>query len=256
MSFNCWADYPGHAPWSRRQEMVLSMLRFHQPDVLGAQELLLPMLRGLEAGLPDYAWVGVGRDDGREKGEFTPIFYRHDRFDLLAADTFWLAPDPAAPARGWGAACARTVTWAKLRHRPSERESFHFNTHFDHFSAKARRESARLLLRRIDDLTAGRPVVVTGDLNCRESSAAYGILTGSALKDARACGENPPLGPRKTWRGFLPGGVGGGRLDYVFVSGGIRVIQHAVLADHWDGRFASDHLPVAADLAFLNERED
>jgi endonuclease/exonuclease/phosphatase family metal-dependent hydrolase len=250
MSFNAWRDHPSHAPWSRRRELFLSILKFHRPDVIGAQEFLLPMIRLIENDLPEFAWIGAGRDDGREAGEFTPIFYRRDRFELLAQNTFWLAPDPAAPSRGWGAACARTVTWARLRRREDGAEYCHFNTHFDHFSARARRESACLLRREIDALAGGAPVVITGDLNCRENSVPYALLTGAdAFLDARACGEYPPLGPRKTWRGFLPGGIGGGRLDYIFVNRKVRVLQHATLADHWDGRYASDHLPVAADIA-------
>ena len=256
MSFNIWCDHPRHPAWARRLPVAAGILRYHRPDVIGGQEFRLNQLLDLARELPAYRWVGAGRDDGKEAGEFCPIFYRHNRLRVLESGTFWLAPEPASPGKGWDAACARVVTWARLAdHRGGV--FTHFNTHFDHFGREARRESARLLLRRIGALSDGKAVVVTGDLNCLESSTAYAVLTGKTspepgqpgLRDTLRCGRFPPLGPRKTWRGFLPGSLTGARLDYIFIGEGVTAWQHAVLTDHGDdGRCPSDHRPVVAEL--------
>lgn len=251
MSFNVWCDHPRHPAWSLRLPVAVSLLRYHQPDVIGGQEFRLNQLRDVARELPEYRWVGAGRDDGREAGEFCPILYRHKRLEAVESGTFWLSADPKIPGKGWDAAYPRVVTWARLVDRATGHTLTHCNTHFDHLGRRARRESARLLLDQIAALSDGRAVVVTGDLNCLESSAAYAILTGGGLRDTlRAC-QFPPLGPRKTWRGFLPGGLTSARLDYIFVGEGVTVRQHTVLTDHGPGgRHPSDHYPVVAELEF------
>ena len=249
MSFNIWCDHPRHPAWSQRLPVALSLLRYHRPDVIGGQEFRLNQLHDLARELPDYRWIGAGRDDGQEAGEFCPIFYRHERFEATASGTFWLSPDPDVPGKGWDAACPRVVTWVRLVDRESGCAYTHFNTHFDHFGRRARRESARLILERIAALPDAGAVVVTGDLNCLESWAAYAILTGGGLRDTLRCCHFPPLGPRKTWGGFLPAKLGSARLDYIFAGQGVTVWQHAVLTDHGHGdRYPSDHRPVVAEL--------
>lgn len=257
MSFNIWCDHPRHPAWTLRLPPAVSLLRYHRPDVIGGQEFRLNQIRDIERELPEYHWVGVGRDDGKEAGEFSPIFYRHERFQPAESGTFWLSAAPENPGKGWDAMCPRVVTWARLLDRESGCGYTHFNTHFDHFGRRARREGARLLLRRIAALSDGKTVVVTGDLNCLEGSAAYTTLTGpvppgdrpAVLRDTLRCCHFPPLGPRKTWGGFLPGKLGGARLDYIFAGEEVDVWQHAVLTDHGhDGRYPSDHRPVVAEL--------
>lgn len=248
MSFNVWSDAPRNARWAVRREDIARLILDAAPDLLGLQEPTWAMLSDLQERLPDYAWVGAGRADGAEAGEFNPIFYRRDRFKLSESGTFWLAREPARPARGWGAACPRIVTWARFADvtQPEVRIA-HFNTHFDHFSQRARRESAALLLRQIAAIAGHDAVVVTGDFNCRETSATYAVLTGrAALRDTLHDSAQPPAGPRRTFRGLL-GHFGLGRIDYIFVQNGLRTEGYAVLDDP---SVASDHRPVLAELVF------
>ena len=252
MTFNFWTDHPRHPAWVGRRDGAAAIVTRHRPDLLGGQELVSSQLNDLRARLPDYAWLGVGRDDGRDGGEFNPIFYRGDRFDLRASGTFWLSPEPERPgSRGWGAACPRVATYARFADREDGGEWWHFNTHLDHASFRARREGARLILRRIQGLAGpGARVVLTGDLNGGGRSASVAIFRAGGLRDSFHATETPAVGPRRTWRGFHGTGLGAARLDFVLVSEEkIRVAGYAVLDDRGaDGRIVSDHRPVLAVL--------
>lgn len=207
------------------------------------------MLDDLSERLPEYRWVGAAREDGAELGEITAIMYRLDRVELVRHQTFWLSPCGTHQQRGWDAACKRTVTWAELRERRSGRVFFVFNTHFDHYGGTARRESARMLLQKVQELAVGHPVLVTGDFNFRHKSISYGIMTApeSGLRDAFHHSQSLPHGPRKTWRGLWCRGIGSDRIDYIFVNERVVVEQYAALADRAEGGFASDHLPVVIE---------
>jgi len=253
LTFNLWADRsetrPESQSWKRRRPLIGSLLQFHRPDLIGFQEVVHSRALQLAEALPGYGWIGAGRRDGREGGELNPIFYRRELFRAIESGTFWLSPTPQTPSRGWGAAYPRIATWATLE-RLDGREGIRFlfcNTHFDHSSARARRESAALLLRKLAELGTRQRRIVAGDLNCRPGSAPHRLLTAE-LRDAAACSQELPLGPSATWRGMFRGMLPPARLDYLLVGAGIGVRQAAVLADHWDGRVPSDHLPVAADL--------
>ena len=259
MSFNIWSDAPRNRSWPKRREQIATIL--HRPGLAlaGLQEATMMMIRDLQDQLPQFRWVGVGRDDGREAGEFTPIFYRWDRFDLLDHGHFWLADPCDLPKRGWDALCHRTLTWAKLSERQSGQTITHFNTHFDHFGRKARVLSAQLIVRKMLEIAGAQPAILTGDLNSRESSAPYLFLTGRqpiaqkqaeepALRDTHYDSASAPEGPRKTYRGFL-GSLGLGRIDYVFVKNGLSTRRYRVLEA---GAEASDHRPVVAEVAFTD----
>ncbi|MEO8354160.1 MAG: endonuclease/exonuclease/phosphatase family protein [Chthoniobacteraceae bacterium] len=255
-SFNVWSDAPKNAHWPARKDVVGEALRRCEFDLAGLQEPTVSMIEDLQRALPEYGWIGAGRADGNSAGEFTPIFYRSARFERLKSETFWLAPDPKTPGRGWDAACPRIVTWARFFDRAANRELAHFNTHFDHLGYRARRQSAHQLLNVITELDPSIPVILTGDLNSRDSSAAYRILTGKipfaqsadfrALRDTFYASEKPRVGPRRTYRGLL-GLFGLGRIDYIFTNSRLRTLQHTVRTD-CPG--ASDHWPVTADLFF------
>ncbi len=249
MAFNIRYDNPDDGPnaWPNRKDMVASMIRFHGADVAGLQEALKGQIDDLQTLLPEYAWLGVGRADGEAAGEFSPIFYRKDRFDVLRHDTFWLSETPEiAGSKSWDAAIERIATWAELRDRRTGARFIAINTHFDHRGEEARARSARLLLERIDGLADGLPVVLTGDFNTVETAEPYRILTGE-LRDALAASEAPHHGPTSTWTDF-EAAVPDRRIDYIFVNDGMRVIKHAILSDTWEGRFPSDHLPVLAEI--------
>ena len=257
MSFNIRYNNPQDGPnaWPHRRDHVAAIVRSQDVDIAGLQEALRDQIADLQERLPEYQWYGVGRDDGQQQGEFVPIFYRADRWTVRAQGNFWLSQQPDQPGRrDWGAACARMVTWLELEHKPSGKRLVVLNTHFDHQSAEARREGAGLLLRRLGDYSQS-PVVVTGDLNCDPSSEPYRILTGTLsrsqdglhLQDSFSMAELGHIGPQSTWNGFRAI-VPDRRIDFVLVAGPIGVRQHRILPAEREGRFASDHLPVLAEL--------
>jgi endonuclease/exonuclease/phosphatase family metal-dependent hydrolase len=249
MSFNIRYDEPrdGVNAWSNRKQKVADVIRFHKSDLVGVQEALLTQLRDLETMLPDMAWCGVGRTDGKEAGEYSAILYRKSRFQMQGCKTFWLSPTPdVAGSKGWDAAFPRIVTWAKFRDRVSKKSFIHFNTHFDHVGQTARVESSKLILQRISEAAGKFSYVLTGDFNVVESNEAYKTIAGG-MKDARYVSVNPHFGGDSTWTAFKQIEPGR-RIDYVFVRNDVKVIEHGILADQWNGLWASDHLPVLAEL--------
>lgn len=257
MTFNIRYDTPedGENAWSHRRAFVAEVIQNQRPDLLGVQEALLGQVHDLHSRLPSfYAWVGVGRDDGREAGEFSPIFFNEQRFELLKHGTFWLSKSPDLPGSvGWDAAHPRIVTWAKFRDTRTSHQFYHFNAHWDHRGAEARRESARLLLQKIGTIADAMPVIVTGDLNCGPHSRPYQMLTESdpqsgagPLKDAhqRDDDEHPP----GTCGGFYVTDPHDRRIDYIFVHPDIDVKRYEIVRTSREGRYPSDHWPVVADL--------
>jgi len=247
MSFNVRVDQAsdGQDTWTHRMGAAASVIRLHEPDVVGCQELLAYQLADLRESLSGYEWIGEGRGSGDRPDEHVPIGYRPDRYALLAHDTFWLSETPEAPGSvGWDAEHPRIATWARLDDRTTGTEFVHLNTHLDHRGERARRRGASLLVERLDAIAPDAPVVVTGDMNCRPGSPPYERLT-RRFDDARERSVYGHHGPTDTFHGFS--GEPGGRIDYVFVDGfGVR--QHATLADRWDDRHPSDHFPVLAEL--------
>jgi len=256
MTFNIRLDAPadGLNAWPNRKDLVIRTILFHKAEVVGAQEALNGQVADLEAGLPGYVRVGVGRDDGAAAGEFNPIFFLKERFECLRHSTFWLSATPDHPgSRGWDAACNRIVTWAELYDRRTGTTLFAFNTHFDHIGETARRESAALLLRRLAALAGAAPVLVTGDFNCAMEDEPYRLLTagvqgGPPLADSRTLSSSAPYGGRSSFNGFRPDTGRGAIIDFIFVRPGTRVVRAGVIAEKWDGRFASDHYPVLAEV--------
>lgn len=249
MSFNIRFNNPddGEHAWPNRADRVASMIRFHQADVAGLQEALIGQIRDLEQHLPGYAWVGVGRDDGEEAGEFSPIFYRTDRLELLDEGTFWLSETPDEPgSQSWDAALPRIVTWAFFRDRDTDTAFYHFNTHFDHRGEEARLESARLITDRLATMAEDTPTVVTGDFNATPDDPPYAHLS-DALEDAYTAVETPH-GPPGTYSSFEVGGEEGRRIDYIFSTNGVSVERFGTLTDQWNGHYPSDHLPVLAEV--------
>lgn len=262
MTFNVRYDEPedGEHAWSRRRDAVASTIRFHDPHLVGLQEPLPSQMTDLRDRLPAYEWVGKPRDDGELRGEYAAIGYRPDSFELVDADTFWLSETPEVPgSRGWDAVCPRIATWARLHHRPSGLGLVHCNTHFDHRGERARRESAKLVARRLGDV-ADEPVVLTGDLNCLAGDPAYRILTGAGrapgaapatgieLADAMELATHGHHGPRTTRTDFTTLEPDR-RVDHVLVSEDLAVRQHGCCTDlRPSGDFPSDHLPVLVEL--------
>ncbi len=258
MTFNIRYDNPGDGvnAWPNRKDWVASLIRYHDADVIGVQEALLHQLTDLDARLPGFARVGVGRADGKEKGEFSAILYRTSRMTLKDSGTFWLSPTPtAAGSKGWDTAIERIATWARFQDTQSGCEWLQLNTHFDHIGEVARQESARLIRRQLSVLSKGLPVVMTGDLNTEPTNAPYRILTTEViagavapLTDAFVSSRTGNYGPTSSWNAFKAIEPNR-RIDYILVSAPVVVEKHAILPDMWDGRFPSDHLPVIASVS-------
>lgn len=256
-----------HDAWHDRRDAVGRLVRFHCPDVAAFQEPLPGQRRDLRERLPSYEFVGRGRGtDG--KGEGCPIAVRADRWTVGDDGTFWLSETPDEQSTGWNAAHPRIATWARVRDIEDAAELLVVNTHLDHVSVRARRESARLLRERLPTLanaTASAsadqrrerlPVVLVGDLNCTPGSRPHRILLGDdpdgegeaddlglGLQDAAAVADLRH-GPKTSLTDFARL-IDDRRIDHALVSSDFDVEAFATLADRDDrGRYPSDHLPV------------
>lgn len=254
MTYNIRLDLAsdGANAWPHRRAMVAALIRHEAPDLLGMQEVLIGQKRDLEQALPEYAMVGVARDDGKERGEFSPLAYRSDRFALIDSGTFWLSETPATPGKGWDAAYPRIASWAILRDRTGSRTIRVVNTHFDHVGVVAKRESAALLSRWLRQGSRARlPTILLGDLNSTPDDPGYQLLAAEAsgLRDARLASRTPPYGPPGTFNAFNIDSNAPSPIDHIFVSGGFMVNRYSVVTQHWGGRLPSDHYPVVVALS-------
>lgn len=257
MSFNLRYNNPGDGinAWPHRKAWVAKLIRFHDADVVGVQEALYDMLVDLDTLLPEYSRVGVGRKDGKNAGEFSAILYKKNRVEMLENQTFWLSTNPeVVGVKAWDAALERIATWGRFRDRASGCTYVHLNTHFDHVGEQARRESAKLIRRRLATIAGTQPVIMTGDLNSPPTSTAYTTLTSGTVEgglapliDGYVSSREGNYGPSGSFNSFKE--IGDARIDYVMVSSGIDVLKHGILSDRWDQRFPSDHLPVIASLS-------
>lgn len=261
MTFNIRYNEPrdGVNAWPNRKTKVADVIRFHKADLVGVQEALSGQLKDLEKLLIDFSWCGAGRTDGKEDGEYSAILYRKSRFKLLETKTFWLSETPEkAGSKGWDANLPRIVTWAKFQDLKTKKTFYHFNTHFDHIGKIARAESSKLLLLQIPKIAGKSPFVVTGDFNAKEDTNVYRILTGKEnagnfrLIDARYVSNNGHFGGDSTFNEFKEL-IPAMKIDYIFVGDAARVLEHGVLSDRWNGLWASDHLPVLAEIV-LDEK--
>lgn len=246
LTYNIRYDNPadGDNAWPKRRDFLASQIRFHAPDIFGIQEGLKSQVDYLQAQLPAYTYVGVGRDDGKTAGEYSALFFRTDRFRALESGTFWLSPTPDTVSKGWDAALPRICTWALLKDTASGRKLWVFNTHFDHIGQQARRESAALILEKIHQKNTERlPVVLMGDLNSGPNSPPVRLVTQD-LRDAHIHSQEPVFGPPGTFNGFRFNEPVELCIDYIFVSPDLTVRKYAVLSDSRDCRYPSDHLPV------------
>lgn len=241
--------------WTHRRDAVAKLVS--TGDIIGLQEVTHSQLVDLEQRLDRFAHYGVGRDDGKQAGEYSPIFYRRDRFEAIDKGTFWLSDRPTViGSRGWDAALPRVCSWMVLRDKRSDARVWIANTHFDHRGAEARAQSGRLIVEMASKRGNSDPVVVLGDFNCTNNSAPYSALTTAVddtqLFDARGRSKTAPSGPDSTWNGFreiVPGRI----IDHIFVTKNVTVREVGTLNPKTDaGRFASDHLPVRTSLQLPN----
>lgn len=253
MSFNIryGTAKDGENAWPKRRELVFDLLREETPHVVGMQEAERFQLDELREALPDYGEVGVGRDDGKTAGEYSPILYDKRRVEVLDQDTFWFAEEPAAPGTiAWGANLPRVCTWILARDKANGQEFYFYNMHWDHESQDSRQRSADLVLERIAEREKqDAPVVVTGDFNADEKNPAFVRLVSS--KKQGLADSFRRLYPKETAVGTFHnfrGGDDGRKIDAVLVSPEWQVEKAAIVRTQRDKRYPSDHYPVTATI--------
>lgn len=231
--------------WPHRAGMVSGFVNDQIPDLLGMQEVLWRQYTYLDSALTGYGSVAAGRDDGIRTGEACPVFYRLGRFDKIASGTFWLSATPDVPGSvGWGAALTRIATWVRLYDKVKQDTLLFFNTHFDHISDSARVMSSAVLLGMVRELAGENNFVITGDFNALpESQAIKGMNEGGLAVDSYLISGTPPTGESYTFNGWK-NEPGEGRIDYIFVRAGMKVLTHETHRVTEDGVFISDHWPV------------
>jgi len=168
--------------WPYRKDNVASQILFHDVHIVGVQEALHDQMTDLQQRLPRYKYKGVGRDDGKEKGEYSAIFYKKDRFKIKDSNTFWLSETPSVPgSKNWDAAITRVATWAVFYDKESKEEFMVINTHFDHIGKEARAKSAELLVAQADKLAKSTPLIITGDFNCTRDDKPYEVIISQKM---------------------------------------------------------------------------
>ena len=239
--------------WPYRKDRVASQILFHKVDLLGVQEALHDQMMDLQQRLPQYKYIGGGRDDGKTKGEYSAIFYDTTKLQLLSNDMFWLSETTTvAGSKGWDAAITRIVTWAKFKDKRSKKIFFAFNTHFDHIGKIARRESAKLVLQKVKEIAGSTPAVITGDFNATPTDEPILVIVDKNdplhLTDSKELSQTPHYGPTGTFNAFRSKENSDQPIDYIFLKGNWNVLSHATISQTWGGRFASDHFSVVAEL--------
>ncbi len=253
--------------WAARRQVVCDLINYEAPLVLGVQEAYRFQIDDMLKAMPEYACVGVGRDDGKEKGEHSPVFYDKTRVRCLESGTFWLSETPDAPSKSWDAFCKRICSWGRFKLIASGREFFVYNVHMDHKSSLARENGAKLMLARMGDALAKKiPVFAMGDFNADVGSEAYNVFTNAGLRDAYKAARFR-FAPNGTTSGFDEERWSVERIDHVFVTPGVTVNRYAILTavywepeadekpDHhgyydFDVRTPSDHYPVFVKVQF------
>jgi len=254
--------------WDLREPVISNLIKFHDFDIFGAQEVLNEQLNDLSASLPTYSHIGVGRDNGKEAGEYAPIFYKKEKFKLLKEGHFWLSENTEKPNKGWDAALPRICTWGQFQEVASGLKFYFFNTHFDHVGVVARRESSKLILEKIKQLAGAEPTILTGDFNVDQNNEIFSILSGSELKDAFTSTE-VKYANNGTFNHFDTNAMTDSRIDHIFLSNCSIVKRYGVLTDtyrtpkskqenvntggnfpkelklkEYEARLPSDHFPV------------
>lgn len=233
--------------WIDRAPVVAALIRFHDFDVLGTQEGLKNQLDDLSKSLPAYDRCGKGRDDGKDKGEFSAIFFKKEKFTLLKKGDFWLSETPDTASMGWdGKCCKRICSWIYLQEKKSGRKFYFFNAHFDHEGIIARKESSKLVLKKIREIAGREAAFFTGDLNGDQFSEWYQTLANSGtLKDAFQ-EVDYPYAVSGSFNGFGSTKNSMGIIDHIFGASQFHFLKWGILTDTYQGKFPSDHYPVMA----------
>lgn len=251
MTYNIKLDYPkdGDTSWTARKGFFIDQLKFYEPDILGVQEALPNQMTYMDSLLVEYNFVGVGRDDGKNEGEHSAIFYKADYFKVMESATFWLSETPEKVSLGWDAAYKRVCTYTLFKNLKTEKMFWVFNTHLDHVGATAQIEGVKLILNKIKLInTQNSPIILMGDFNMEDTHESMTYILKS-LNDSKSVAKNT-FGPSGTFNNFEFHKPVTRRIDYIFLSEDITVNKYAVLSDSKDGHYPSDHLPVLIYIAF------
>jgi len=264
----------GH-DWKDRCPVICAQILFYDFEIFGAQEVKVKMLGDMLASLPGYDYVGVGRDDGKEKGEYAPIFYKKERFDLLKSGTFWLSKTTDHPNVGWDAAYPRICTWGEFLDRTSNKKIWFFNLHMDHKGMTARRESAKLVLKKVKEMAGSDYAILTGDFNVDQHNESYPLIANSDIFNDSYDMAKIRFALNGTINHFNTDRYTDSRIDHVFVSKNFKVNRYGVLTDtyrtptekskneiksdsfpsevstyEYIARTPSDHFPVKVELEY------
>lgn len=254
MSFNIRYDNPDDGPqnWHHRKENIVRMINFYNLDIIGMQEVLVSQLNYLKDNLKGYQAVGVGREDGKEKGEFSPVMYRRERFKETKSGTFWLSETPEKVSKGWDAALERIATWVILQDKATGKEFIFMNTHFDHRGKQARIESAILLKAKASELAKGLQLILTGDFNLPPESEGIQTIIKPDGKNTLVNSSSVATysyGPNWTSTGFADRPFDERRvIDYIFLKNIEKVNRYAVITEKLNDLQLSDHCPVFVQL--------
>ena len=244
--------------WKLRCPVIAQLIRFHDFDIFGTQEVFQGQLNDMLNQLPGYDYTGVGRN-GLKDGEFSPIFYNKEKLQLLQSGNFWLSETDDKPSVGWDAAFPRICAWGRFKVKESGDCFWFFNLHMDHIGVKARLESSVLVLKKIKALSIGEPFILTGDFNMDQTSDGYKLFSGSGiLQDSYETAEIR-YALNGTFNNFNPNLKTDSRIDHIFVSKGFRVVRYGVLTDSYRSevslhqyvnKLPSDHYPVQVEVTF------
>lgn len=250
MSFNvlCGGPDEENRYWTQRKEMVLDVIKKYHPDSFGLQEAHHRWMNYLCKNLPEYDYVGVGRDNGKRMGEFSPVFYLKEKYEVVDSGNFWLSETPEKPGKGWDAACVRICSYAVLKDKKTGKKYVHYNTHLDHKGQVAMREGAKLIAERCIKYP-DMPAFITGDFNVTPDSEAYKTVITSGYSDSRHIAEKSDN--THTFHYFDKLDEGELRrdiIDYIFAKNIKKCKTFKVITDKYNGEFPSDHYPVIAEF--------
>lgn len=243
----------GTRTWLARRDQVGTVIREDRPDIVGLQEAFRTMLDDIGSRVPGYEEVGVGREDGKLKGEFAGILVRKDRMTVMESGTFWLSDTPEIPnSKTWQNRVTRVCTWAKLLDRANNRELYIYNTHLDHESQEAREKGLAQIMAHVTARHSQGPFILTGDFNAGEDNPAITKLKADALRPVdtwRELHKDVPSEESGTSSGF-GGKRNSAKIDYIFVPQGTKILDAEIIHRNEDGVFPSDHFPIRATVEF------
>jgi endonuclease/exonuclease/phosphatase family metal-dependent hydrolase len=217
--------------WSQRCPVISELITFNDFDIWGAQEVLHDQLEDLLSGMPQYSYLGVGRDDGKSKGEYAPVFYKKSRLKVLKSGHFWLSEHTDYPNKGWDAACIRICTWGYFKDLQTKKKFWFFNLHMDHIGVVARSESSKLVLKKMKEMCGKEPVILTGDFNVDQTHESYRLLANSGILQDSYKTSDMSYALNGTFNGFDPFSKTTSQIDHVFVSKQFHVYRFGILTD-------------------------